>query len=174
MAVLFRDRRVLIPTFLIVSAAYVTLYTMAAHDLARWGWACRGTLGDATFLPFPTGPRGVLMDVVAKMSPADEFIYTYLIKTGALVGVSLLLWILAAAYLLKAVLPLFWKSSSHIPVNLLCFRAPDMPRVRAGAPLSSRCPLGLLGRTSSELELILDDTGASIFFVVKGRNYVLI
>ena len=102
-----RNNRVLVLAFLIISAAYTTLYTVAAHDLASWGWACRGTLGDATFLPFPTGPQGVLMDVVAKMSPVDAFIYTYLIKTGALVGISLLLWILAATYLLKAFLPLF-------------------------------------------------------------------
>ena len=62
------------------------------------------------------------MDVMAKMSPADEFIYKYLIETGALIGISLLLWILAIAYLLKAVLPLFWKSFSRPPVNLLCFQ----------------------------------------------------
>lgn len=123
-AVLPKDRRVLISAFLIVSATYATLYTVAAHDLARWGWTCRGTLGDATFLPFPTGPRGVLMDVMAKMSPSDEFIYAHLIRTGALVGISILLWILAAIYLLKVVLPVFWKSSSLTPVNLLRFCAP--------------------------------------------------
>ncbi len=86
---------------LVVLAVYATLYTVAAHDLARWGWTCRGTLGDATFLPFPTGPRGVLMYVIAKMSPVDEFIYTYLIKTGILIGICILLWILAAVYFFK-------------------------------------------------------------------------
>ena len=108
---------------LVVLATYATLYTVAAYDLARWGWTCRGTLGDATFLPFPTGPRGVLMEVLAKMSPVDEFIYIYLIKTGILIGVSILLWILAAAYFLKAVLPLFWKPSSRPRINLLDLRA---------------------------------------------------
>jgi len=92
---------------LVVLATYATLYTVAAHDLARWGWTCRGTLGDATFFPFPTGPRGVLMDVIAKMSPVDEFIYTYLIKTRILIGISILLWILATVYFFKVVLPLF-------------------------------------------------------------------
>ena len=116
-AILSRNNRILVLAFLIISAAYVTLYTVAAHDLASWGWTCRGTLGDATFLPFPTGPRGVLMDILAKMSPVDEFIYTHLIKTGALISISIFLWILATAYLLKAVLPLFWKSSSRQPVN---------------------------------------------------------
>lgn len=92
---------------LVVLSTYATLYTVAANDLARWGWTCRGTLGDATFFPFPTGPRGVLMDVIAKMSPVDEFIYTYLIKTRILIGISILLWILAAVYFFKVVLPLF-------------------------------------------------------------------
>ena len=102
-----RNNRVLVLAFLIISAVYATLYTVAAHDLASWGWTCRGTLGDATFLPFPTGPRGVLMDVVAKMNPVDEVIHAYLIETGALIGISIFLWILATAYVLKAVLPLF-------------------------------------------------------------------
>ena len=145
MAVLSRSNRVLILAFLIISATYSTLYTVAAHDLARWGWTCRGTLGDATFLPFPTGPRGVLMDVIAKMGPADAFIYTRLIKTGALIGISLLLWILAIAYLLKAVLPLFWKSFSRPPVNLLCFRAGPRyaPGMRQRAPCPADCRLRL-------------------------------
>jgi len=90
------NARVLLLALLVVLATYATLYTVAAYDLARWGWACRGTLGDATFLPFPMGPRGVLMDVIAKMSPVDEFIYLYLIKTGILVVVCVLLWILVA------------------------------------------------------------------------------
>ena len=53
------------------------------------------------------------MDVIAKMSPVDEFIYTYLIKTRILIGISILSGILAAVYFFKAVLPLFGKSDSH-------------------------------------------------------------
>lgn len=102
---------------LVVLATYATLYTVAAYDLARWGWTCRGTLGDATFLPFPTGLRGVLMDVLAKMSPVDQFIYMYLIKTGILIGISVLLWILATVYFFKAILPLFGKSDSRVQLN---------------------------------------------------------
>ena len=99
--------KVLLLTFLIIMTVYATLYTVAAYDLARWGWTCRGSLGDATFFPFPTGPRGVLMDVIAKMSPLDEFIYLYLIKTGVLIVVCFSLWFFAAVYFFKTILPLF-------------------------------------------------------------------
>jgi len=88
--------RVLLLLLLVTLAIYATLYTVAAHNLASWGWSCRGSQGDATFLPFPTGPRGVLMDVIAKMNPVDEFIYLYLIKTGALIVISISLWTIVA------------------------------------------------------------------------------
>lgn len=122
-------------------------------------------------MPFPTGPQGVLMDVMAKMSPSDEFIYAHLVRTGALVGISILLWILAAIYLLKVVLPLFWKSSSPTPVNLLYFQpAANMLRVCASAPLVPKMSLfdvGLLGQLSSEFEQLLDGSVTSIFLIVK-------
>lgn len=102
--------KVLLLGLLVISATYATFFTVAAYDLAKWGWAYRGSLGNATFLPFPTGPRGVLMDVIAPMNPVDEFIYLYLIKTGILVVVCGLLWILAAVYLFKVILPLFRKN----------------------------------------------------------------
>jgi len=92
-------------TALVILTSFMTFWTSAAYNLARWGWSARGTLGDATFLPFPTGPRGVLMDVIAKMSPVDEFIYLHLLKTGALTAVCVSLWVLAAVYAFKAFLP---------------------------------------------------------------------
>ncbi|MDI6905742.1 MAG: hypothetical protein QMD13_09735 [Candidatus Bathyarchaeia archaeon] len=99
--------RVLVLAFLVILSAYASLFTVAAYDLARWGWTCRGTLGDATFLPFPRDPQGVLMHVIAQMNPVDEFIYIYLIRTGMLVVICLSLWILVAAYFFKAILPFF-------------------------------------------------------------------
>ena len=105
--------------FLVILATYVTIYTKAAYDLSRWGWTCRGSLGDATFLPFPTGPRGVLMDVIAKMSPVDGFIYLYLIKTGVLIVVCILLWVLVAVYFFKAILPLFRQKLTTKPQRTL-------------------------------------------------------
>mgnify|MGYP007084796442 CR=1 FL=1 len=104
--------RVLLLAFLVVLTTYATLYTIAAYDLARWGWTCRGSLGDATFFPFPTGPRGVLMDVIAKMSSMDEFIYLYLMKTGILIVVCILLWILVAVHFFGLFLAMAREKSS--------------------------------------------------------------
>ena len=47
--------------------------------------------------------------MLAHMSPVDEFIYLYVIKTGILVVLSISLWILAAVYFFKAV-PLLFKT----------------------------------------------------------------
>ena len=84
--------RILVFASLLVLAAFATLWTNAAYNLARWGWTVSGSLGDATFLPFPTPPRGVLAEVIVAMSPTDLFIYVHLLKTGALTALCLLLW----------------------------------------------------------------------------------
>jgi len=100
--------------FLIALATYTTLFTVAAYNLVRSGWAVRGTLGDATFLPFPTGPRGTILNVPAIMSPVDAFIDRYLLKTGILIGICNLIWILTTAYFFKAILPLLRKEFERI------------------------------------------------------------
>ena len=84
--------KILVFSSLLILAVFVTTWTYAAYDLVTWGWRARGTLGDATFLPYPTGPRGVLLLVFARMSPVDEFIYVYLLETGALTALCLFLW----------------------------------------------------------------------------------
>jgi len=84
--------KILVFSSLLILAVFVTTWTYAAYDLVTWGWRARGTLGDATFLPYPTGPRGVLLLDLARMSPVDEFIYVYLLETGALTALCLFLW----------------------------------------------------------------------------------
>lgn len=109
--------RVLIFLFLVILAIYLTLYTVSAYTVAEYAgrgyWTCRGSLGDPTFFPFPSGPRGVGMDVIGEMSLVDEFIYLYLIETGILIVLCASLWILAAVFFFRAILPLFkaWKVS---------------------------------------------------------------
>jgi len=98
--------RVSVFATLVILGIFMTLWTSAAHDLARWGWSARGSLSNATFLPFPTGPRGVLMDVLAKMSSVDEFIYLHLLKTGMLNAICVSLWALAVIYAFTVFLPL--------------------------------------------------------------------
>jgi hypothetical protein len=119
--------RILILAFLVVLATYATLYTISAHhvaDLWAYGshagyWCCMGSIDNATFFPWPRGPLGVCAGVTTKMNPVDEFIYLYLVKTGMLILVCFLLWVLAAVYFFKAILPLFreaWKLK-HVQVR---------------------------------------------------------
>ncbi|MEM3730462.1 MAG: hypothetical protein QW667_03035 [Candidatus Bathyarchaeia archaeon] len=95
---------------------YVALYTISAHYVAdRWaldsGWRYAGTINDASFFPWPRGPKGILLPVITKMNPTDEFIYLYLIKTGILILICLGLWLLTIVYCFRAILPLIkaWK-----------------------------------------------------------------
>ena len=109
--------RVLMLTFLVILASYATIYTVAAYRVASmWAlggcsasWRGKGSLGGPTFFPFPTGSQGVVMEIIAKMNPMDGFIYLYLVKNGILIVVCVLLWVLAAVYFFKAILPLFRK-----------------------------------------------------------------
>jgi len=96
---------------LVALASYVTLYTVAAYDVARYasrvdGAAYWGCGRDATFFPFPRDPRGVCLLALFKMNPVDEFIYLYMIETGMLIVISISLWILVAVYFGKSILPM--------------------------------------------------------------------
>ncbi len=98
--------RILAFVSLLILAVFLAIWTNAAYNLARWGWTVSGSLGDATFLPFPTPPRGVLAEIVVAMNPADEFIYVHLLKTGALAALCLLLWASAVFSAFKTIPPL--------------------------------------------------------------------
>ena len=134
--------------FVILAAfsLYVTLYTISAYQVAnRWAfdgnWLCSGGV---TFFPWPRGPQGVYVPIITKMNPMDEFIHLYLIKTGVLVFVCLVLWLVAAVYFFRAVLPLIetWRTSRRHagkPCQIFsraCFRsaimssASSMPRAK--------------------------------------------
>lgn len=106
--------RVLLLAFLVTLASYVTLYTVAAYDVARYafredGAAYWGGVRGATFFPFPRVPRvprNVGLDFMVRMNPVDEFIYLYMIETGMLTVISISLWILVAVYFSKSILPM--------------------------------------------------------------------
>jgi len=106
--------RVLMLAFLAILATFATFYTLAAYRVASmWAcgayWCCMGSIDNATFFPWPRGPLGACAEVITKMNPMDEFIYLYLIKSGILIVVCVLLWVLAVVYFFKAILPLFRK-----------------------------------------------------------------
>lgn len=107
------SNKILIFVFLAALSMYISLYTISAHHVAdRWvinaSWRYSGNM---TFFPWPKGPQGILLPIITRMNPIDEFIYLYLIKTGILILVCLGLWATTIIYFFKAILPLIkaWK-----------------------------------------------------------------
>jgi hypothetical protein len=104
-------------TFLVIMATYATFYTIAAYRVAgMWAcegsagsWCCMGSIDNATFFPWPRGPLGVCAEVITKMNAADEFIYLHLLKSGILIVICTLLWLIATIYFFKYMLSLLHK-----------------------------------------------------------------
>ena len=86
-------------------SVYVTLYTATAHKVARvyeedgeffWRGGPSGS-----FFPWPREPG--MLAVLIPLNEIDLFIYVYLIKSGVLVLVTILLWISLSLYILKLI-----------------------------------------------------------------------
>jgi len=82
---------------------YLTLYTANAYSIAPhvldadtpvWRSAPSGS-----FFPWPKRPG--MLEILSEMNGVDKFIYLYLIKSWALVGVTILLWIVMVLYVLR-------------------------------------------------------------------------
>lgn len=102
--------RVLLLCFLVILATYVTLYTVVAHRIARYALrldntACWRSTPPGSFFPWPR--ESGLAQALSKMSSVDQFIFLYLVETGILIIVSILLWILVIVYFVKSILQLF-------------------------------------------------------------------
>ena len=100
------DRRsALIIIVLILASAYLTFYTMRAHTVARHVYEEEGAIvwrsgPSGSFFPWPMDPGP--LQVLSEMNAVDVFIYGYLIKSWALVGVTILLWVGLCLYIFKA------------------------------------------------------------------------
>ena len=95
--------------------AYLTLYTVAAYNVARHVYEYEGIVfwrsaPGGSFFPWPREPGaglalegagGVFMRV--KLNEIDSFIYRYLIKSWVLLGLTILLWVGVSLYILKLV-----------------------------------------------------------------------
>jgi hypothetical protein len=83
---------------------YVTLYTATAHKVARYVYEEDGTFfwrsaPSGSFFPWPREPG--ILEMLTRLNEIDLFIYVYLIKSGVLLGVTILLWISLSLYILK-------------------------------------------------------------------------
>lgn len=94
----FSKKSIFVVIVLTFVSTYLTLYTWNAHTVAAghihedpegkgvdWG-ATSGSL-----FPWPRGSG--MLPVLVKLNEVDLFIYSYLIKTWGLVGISILMWI---------------------------------------------------------------------------------
>jgi len=76
---------------------YITVYTVAAHSIARHAGEDDGkfywrTTPAGSFFPWPREPG--IFQALSEMHGIDVFIYVFLIRSWLLFGVTILLWII--------------------------------------------------------------------------------
>ncbi|MCW4038134.1 MAG: hypothetical protein NWF13_05300 [Candidatus Bathyarchaeota archaeon] len=84
-----------------------TVYTITVHGLAD-----RHLHEDpvSTIISWTSGPSGSLfpwpkvpglLEIITQTNEVDSFIYQYLVKTQALIGLSIFLWVIAGIYIFR-------------------------------------------------------------------------
>jgi hypothetical protein len=94
---------------LFLTAAILTSYTIAIHAIADghmhedtvttlvyWTGGPSGSL-----FPWPKAPG--MLDIIIQVNEVDLFIYQYLIKTWALAGLSIVVWIITVLYIFRII-----------------------------------------------------------------------
>ena len=103
----FRSRAVFVTIILASISIYLTIYTFEAHSIASryissdshgavfWINGPSGSL-----FPWPKAPG--MAEVLSRINDVDLFIYTYLIKTWMMAGLSALAWVITVLFIYKA------------------------------------------------------------------------
>ena len=82
---------------------YLTPYTASAYSITPHvldaGTPVWRSAPSGSFFPWPKSPG--MLEILSEMNGVDKFIYLYLIKSWALVGVTTLLWIVLVLYILR-------------------------------------------------------------------------
>jgi hypothetical protein len=90
------DKRKAVLAAITSIATLATVYTAWAHYVAFHVFMDHGTLYWPTpgysFLPWPSTPTGIVIQVIWPLSQSDIQYYRYVIQTGALIVLTLLLW----------------------------------------------------------------------------------
>ena len=102
------SRRAVFATIVLASISiYLAIYTFEAHSIASryissdshdavfWINGPSGSL-----FPWPREPG--MLQVLSRINDVDLFIYTYLIKTWMLAGLSALVWVITVLFVYKA------------------------------------------------------------------------
>jgi len=103
----FSSRKVLVTIILASISIYLTIYTFEAHSVAS-RYISSDSHGAVFWINGPSGslfpwPRGPGMaEVLSRINEVDLFIYTYLIKTWVMAGLSALAWVITVLFVYKA------------------------------------------------------------------------
>ena len=92
-----RRKWVLITVILAVVSGYLSLYTVAAHDVAdryiiedESGEPWWKTMSEGSLFPWPH--ESGMLEAITKAGETDAFVYSYLLKTGGLFIITLITW----------------------------------------------------------------------------------
>jgi hypothetical protein len=108
--VLKTDNKVKLALLFIVSVV-LTFYTASAHYVASFVYELHGhlfwpnTLG-GSFIPWPYLPSGIAGQMLTLLNQVDTQYYTYVIRSGVLIYVTVALWAI--------VLWQFWKTRKSL------------------------------------------------------------
>lgn len=101
------SRAVLVTIILASVSIYLAIYTFEAYSIAS-SYISSDSHGAVFWISGPSGslfpwPRGPGMaEVLSRINDVDLFIYTYLIKTWMLAGLSALAWVITVFFVYKA------------------------------------------------------------------------
>jgi hypothetical protein len=91
------NRRKVVLAAMASIAVLATVYTVWAHIVALHVFEDRGALYWPTpgysFLPMPSTPTGIVAQVVWPLSQSDIQYYQYVIQSGLLIVLTVLLWL---------------------------------------------------------------------------------
>lgn len=91
------NRRKAVLAAIALIASLATVYTAWAHIVALHVFKDHGALYWPTpgysFLPLPSTPTGIVAQVIWPLSQSDIQYYQYLIQSGALIIITVLLWL---------------------------------------------------------------------------------
>jgi hypothetical protein len=91
------NRRKVVLAAMASIASLATVYTVWAHIVALHVFEHHGALYWPTpgysFLPVPSTPTGIVVQVIWPLNVSDIQYYQYVIQTGALIIITVLLWL---------------------------------------------------------------------------------
>jgi len=103
----FNKRAVIGTIALIAISMYLAMYAFEAHTIAA-RYISSDSHGAVFWINGPSGslfpwPREPgMLEVLSRINDVDLFIYTYLIKTWMLAGLSALAWVITVLFVYKA------------------------------------------------------------------------